>query len=127
MVDASIPNGTHQITTDTTETPKKSVMPPTSKPSEAPEECQTTQSPDEGLPSETEPSPQKVLKPPMPPSKEAETAAASAGDQLPDETSTDRSPEKKVAFLKHYSFCFTCTCVSVEAAEGRTAHNNGYI
>ncbi|XP_038825615.1 cell surface glycoprotein 1 [Salvelinus namaycush] len=98
-VDASIPNGTHHITTDTTETPKKAVkppMPPTSKPSEAPEECQTTQSPDEGLPSETEPSPQKVLEPPMPPSKEVETAAASAGDQLSDETSTDRSPEKKV-------------------------------
>ncbi|KAK6294247.1 hypothetical protein J4Q44_G00350770 [Coregonus suidteri] len=98
-VDASIPNGTHHITTGTTETPQKAVkppMPPTSKPSEAPEECLTTQSPDEGLPSEKEPSPQKVLKPPMPPSKEAETAAASAGDQLPDETSTDSSPEKKV-------------------------------
>ncbi|CAB1339087.1 unnamed protein product, partial [Coregonus sp. 'balchen'] len=129
-VDASIPNGTHHITTGTTETPQKAVkppMPPTSKPSEAPEECLTTQSPDEGLPSEKEPSPQKVLKPPMPPSKEAETAAASAGDQLPDETSTDSSPEKKVEFLTQYStysVSHALTCVSVEAAEGRTAHNN---
>ncbi|KAJ7994764.1 hypothetical protein DPEC_G00252860 [Dallia pectoralis] len=92
-VDGSIPNGTNHMSTDGTETPKQVVkppMPPTSKPSDAPEECPSTQSPDSGLPAEEKPAPQKV-KPPMPPSKEAK---AVAWMELPSDS--ESCPEKKV-------------------------------
>ncbi|KAL1007512.1 hypothetical protein UPYG_G00087790 [Umbra pygmaea] len=93
VVDASTPNGTHHITADGTEPTVKPPMQPTSN--QAPEEALTPQTSDQVLATKEEPRPQKVLKPPMPPSKDAKSATV-GWDDVPEESSTGSCPEKKV-------------------------------
>ncbi|XP_071389535.1 proteoglycan 4 [Centroberyx affinis] len=94
VLDATVPNGTHYVNADATETPKEAIkipMPP-SNAREAAEEEQSGLSVEEEPQTEPEPSPQKkVLKPPMPPSKEAKSVTTPE-----DEPPKEDGPEKKV-------------------------------
>ncbi|XP_029986884.1 pleckstrin homology domain-containing family O member 2 isoform X2 [Sphaeramia orbicularis] len=91
--DAIMPNGTHHSTVDGTGTPKEAskAPPAASSEGEAAEEKSLSSIKEEDKP-EPEASPQKkVIKPPMPPSKEAKRA--SAPEEEPEKTDV---PEKKV-------------------------------
>lgn len=91
--DAIMPNGTHLSTVDGTGSPKEAskAPPAASSAGEEAEEKSLTSMKEEDKP-EPEASPQKkVLKPPMPPSKEAKRASA-----LEEEPEKDDVPEKKV-------------------------------
>lgn len=91
--DAIMPNGTHHSTVDGTGAPKEAskAPPAASSAGEAVEEKSLASIKEEDKP-EPEASPQKkVLKPPMPPSKEAKRASA-----LEEEPEKDDVPEKKV-------------------------------
>ncbi|XP_049899351.1 muscle M-line assembly protein unc-89 isoform X2 [Epinephelus moara] len=89
LEDATIPNGTHHATVDGTGAPKAAPTPP-SNASEAAEK--QTGGAEEEAKTEPEVSPQKkVLKPPMPPTKEAKPSTTPE-----DEPDKDEAPEKKV-------------------------------
>lgn len=97
LEDATMPNGTHYISTDTTDTPKvKPPMPP-SKASETIEEEPAAMSADEEPLTEAEPQ-KKALKPPMPPSKEAKPTEAAE-----DEPTVEDSSERKVCIVHQIS------------------------
>ncbi|KAF7655157.1 hypothetical protein LDENG_00060020 [Lucifuga dentata] len=73
LEDATMPNGTHYANADATDAPKELVKAPT-PPSTMWEVVQEQSEEEEEEPPQTEPEagpPKKVLKPPMPPSKEA--------------------------------------------------------
>ncbi|KAM4603109.1 uncharacterized protein plekho2 [Polymixia lowei] len=83
LPDATMPNGTHYVHVDTTDSSKETVKPPMppSKASEDIKEEQPGFNADEEPQTETEPSPQKkVIKPPMPPSKEAKPVTTSEAE-----------------------------------------------
>lgn len=90
LEDATMPNGTHKATVDGTETPKeakKVLMPPSNAREVADKHVEP--SAEEEAQTESEVSPQKkVIKPPMPPIKEAKTPE--------EEPEKDNSSEKKV-------------------------------
>ncbi|XP_068566854.1 pleckstrin homology domain-containing family O member 2 [Cebidichthys violaceus] len=91
LEDAVMPNGTHRASVDGTETPKEAIKAPT-PPSNASEsaEKQTAASAEEEAQTEPEVSPQKkVIKPPMPPTKEAKPCSTPE-----DEPDKDDGPEK---------------------------------
>ncbi|XP_070765959.1 pleckstrin homology domain-containing family O member 2-like [Enoplosus armatus] len=93
LEDAIMPNGTHHASVDGAETPKEAIKVPT-PPSNAGEaaEKQSGPSAEEGAQTEPEVSHQKkVIKPPMPPIKEAKSSSTPE-----DEPDVDDGPEKKV-------------------------------
>ncbi|XP_044054190.1 hyphal wall protein 1 [Siniperca chuatsi] len=93
LEDALMPNGTHHSSVHGSETPKEAIKLPTplSSASEGAEK-QSGPSVEEEAQTEPEVSPQKkVIKPPMPPTKEPKPSSASE-----DEPNKDDGPEKKV-------------------------------
>ncbi|TDH16736.1 hypothetical protein EPR50_G00000990 [Perca flavescens] len=93
LENALMPNGTHHVTVDGTESPKEALKVPTppSNAGEAAEQQSAASAEEEGH-TEPEVSPQKkVIKPPMPPTKEAKPS--STPEEEPDK---DDGPEKKV-------------------------------
>lgn len=109
-----MPNGTHPASVAGTETSKEAiqVQMPASNDSEATEK-QSGQSAEEGQ-NKPEVSPQKkVIKPPMPPTKEAKPI-----ESTEDEPDKDDSPVKKVCiwYLTHVMQCRnTCANLSIWA------------
>lgn len=114
---ALMPNGTHHASVDGTETPKEAAKVP-SPPSNAGEAAEKQSGPiaeekegeEEEAQTEPEVSPQKkVIKPPMPPTKEAKPSATAEGDV----------PEKKVCIMlynpstSHIQCRYMCVCLSV--------------
>jgi len=74
LENARMPNGTHRAQIDGTETPKEAIKAPT-PPSNASESAEK-QTAEEEAPTEPQVSPQrKVIKPPMPPTKEAKSCS----------------------------------------------------
>lgn len=91
LEDAIMPNGTHHASVDGTETPKEAIKAPT-PPSNASEPAEKGADAEVEAQTEPEVSPQKkIIKPPMPPTKEAKPSSAPE-----DEPDKDGSPEKKV-------------------------------
>ncbi|XP_037610083.1 pleckstrin homology domain-containing family O member 2 [Sebastes umbrosus] len=93
LEDAIMPNGTHHTTVDGTATPKEAIRVP-SPPSKASETAERRSGAISEEEAQTEPevSPQKkVIKPPMPPTKEAKPSSPPE-----DEPDQDDGPEKKV-------------------------------
>lgn len=98
LEDATMPNGTHKATVDGTETPKeakKVLMPPSNAREVADKHVEP--SAEEEAQTESEVSPQKkVIKPPMPPIKEAKTPE--------EEPEKDNSSEKKVCIILYMPY-----------------------
>ncbi|TNN35485.1 Pleckstrin y domain-containing family O member 2 [Liparis tanakae] len=91
LEDARMPNGTHRAQIDGTETPKEAIKVPT-PPSNASESAEKQTPEEEEAPTEPQVSPQKkVLKPPMPPTKEAKSCSTPE-----DEPDKDAGAVKKV-------------------------------
>ncbi|XP_022601407.1 pleckstrin homology domain-containing family O member 2-like isoform X1 [Seriola dumerili] len=90
LEDAVMPNGMPLDNVDGTETPKEAVKVPTPLPSASkPSEKQSVPIPDEVAQTESEVSPQKkVIKPPMPPTKEAKPSPAPEDE--PDKDGQDK-------------------------------------
>lgn len=119
LEDATLPNGTHHTSVDGTETPKEAVKVPTPTSNESTEN-QTGESAEEEAQTEPEVSPQKkVIKPPMPPTKEAKPSSTPE-----DEPDKDDSPEKQVCVMiynpyhtmQKYLFMYFCLDKQLQSA-----------
>lgn len=107
LEDAVMPNGTNHASVDGTETPKEAVKVP-KPPSNASEATEKQSSVEWEAQGEPEVSPQKkVIKPPMPPTKEAKPSSTPE-----DEPDNDDGTEKKVCimllnnFIQRRNICF---------------------
>ncbi|XP_041844989.1 pleckstrin homology domain-containing family O member 2 [Melanotaenia boesemani] len=91
---AVMPNGTHHSNVDGTVTPKKAKDPTPQPNSDNAAEKPLEQSAEQGSQSDPQLSPQKkAIKPPMPPTKEANPSSTSEDEPAKDE---EKGPEKKV-------------------------------